>query len=523
MEATVPAALLAHAADHPAHPLITEVDGGSVTYSELLDRSLRWAALFESIGVGPGDNVVTMTEPCIDSFAAWFGLGWLRAVDTACNTQYRGPMLVHLFTDSRAKVALVEGSLVDRIEEVAAQLPDLEAIVVIGESSAPGWSIRQIDASSIHGIDPVPQPELPTEDTTALILYTSGTTGPSKGVMLPWGALKQFAVALSTSLELGRDDVFYSPYPVYHGTGRGAVSDMILAGGGVVLRRTFTGTKFWEDISRYGCTITVLLGPVAAFLWNQPPRDDDADNPLAQAFMLPLVPEYEAFAERFGVALQTGFGMSEIGVPFVASKPIPNHLTCGRPMPGFHIRLVGPDGADVDLGEVGELVVRHDDPNAMATGYFGLDEKTQDAWRDGWFHSGDAFRADAEGNYYFVDRVKDAIRRKGENISSFEVEAIVGAHPAVAEVAAIAVPAELGEDEVKICVVRAEGEAIDARTLVADLVPSMPRFMVPRYVEFVDALPRTNATMRIKKAELRAAHDAGRCWDREDSDLLVPR
>jgi crotonobetaine/carnitine-CoA ligase len=238
--------------------------------------------------------------------------------------------------------------------------------------------------------------------------------------------------------------------------------------------------------------------------------------------MLPVVPYYREFEERFGLKLATCYAMTETGPTFSSGWDITDPMSCGVVRDGYEVRIVDEHDYEVPVGEVGELIVRHRDPWTLCQGYFDMPERTAEAWGNGWFHTGDAFRVDEQGRYYFVDRIKDAIRRRGENISSFEVEALVNSHPGVLEAAALPVPSEWGEDEVKVCVVRADPELTEER-LVRDLIATMPRFMVPRYVELTDSLPKTEATQRVMKNLLREDPLNDRTWDREAAGLEVPR
>ena len=261
---------------------------------------------------------------------------------------------------------------------------------------------------------------------------------------------------------------------------------------------------------------------MAAFLWAQPTATDDAKNSLKRALMMPLVPHYEAFEERFGLQLTTCYGMTEVPIVFSAHWDITDPMSCGVVCEGFEVRLVDEHDYEVPVGQIGELIVRHRDPWVLCQGYFDMPDKTAEAWRNGWFHTGDAFRVDELGRYYFVDRFKDAIRRRGENISSFEVEALVSAHPGVLESAAIPVPSEWGEDEVKVCVVRAD-PALTEEQLIRDLITTMPGFMVPRYIEFTDDLPKTDATQRVKKNLLRVDPLNPSTWDRDAAGIGLSR
>jgi crotonobetaine/carnitine-CoA ligase len=230
----------------------------------------------------------------------------------------------------------------------------------------------------------------------------------------------------------------------------------------------------------------------------------------------------EGFRERFGVSIRTHYGMTEAGAVFNRHEVVDNLASCGTPAPGYEVRLVDEHDYEVPVDEIGELVVRPDRPWTMSLGYLGMPDKTAEAWRNGWFHTGDGFKRDADGRYYFVDRIKDYLRRRGENISSFEVEQFVLEHPDVAEVAAIGVPSEHGEDEIKIVVVLQRGSLVTPGELIDFLAPRMPRYMVPRYVELVDSLPHTEATNRVRKVELRADPFNDATWDREASGIVLP-
>jgi crotonobetaine/carnitine-CoA ligase len=286
--------------------------------------------------------------------------------------------------------------------------------------------------------------------------------------------------------------------------------------------------EFWKDIREFGCTTAAAPGTVGRWLVQQPEDPRDADNPLRNVVMAPLDPAVDDFRRRFGVRVCTAFGMTEVSIPFSSNgwDTPPNTQSCGRPRegyPGYDVRLVDEHDLPVALGETGELVVRTSVPWTLNSGYFGMPDKTAEAWRNGWFHTGDAFRVDEDGWYYFVDRIKDCIRRRGENISSFEVEAGVNEHPAVLECAAVAVPADDAEDEVKVFVVRKPDQELTPEELVTFLVPRMPRFMIPRYIQFVDALPKTEASQRVQKNLLRQDAFNDDTWDRQAARMNLPK
>jgi crotonobetaine/carnitine-CoA ligase len=261
-------------------------------------------------------------------------------------------------------------------------------------------------------------------------------------------------------------------------------------------------------------------------LLDQPPSSDDPDLPLRFLILGPDSLKAIDFAKRFDVRVGVAFNMTEISCAITSGWDFTDPRSCGRlrqGYPGYEVRLVDEHDADVEPGSVGELIVRTAVPWTLNGGYFGYPEKTAEAWRNGWFHTGDGLRVDDDGNYFFVDRFKEAIRRKGENISSYEVELEVGQHPAVAECAVIPVPGGDAGDEVKACVVLARGAALTPAELIEFLIPRMPRFMVPRYVEVLAELPKSEALSKVRKVELRRDPLNAATWDRVAAGIEIPR
>jgi len=521
---SVPQRLHERAVEHPDRPFAIEAAGRSVTFGEFDDEALTWAAGYRSLGLGAGDTVVTMVRPSVSAYESWIGMSWIRAVDAPCNTDYQGAMLAYLLNHSRSRVAVVDKQFVSRLIAVASDTPHLETVVVIGDDTGTDEAPFRLVSSAdlLADLQPLVDLDPPQPRDIAMMIYTSGTTGPSKGVLIAWAQAEESGLGLIPAADLDETDCFYSPFPMFHGSGRACLCLMARAGGRFVVREQFSATHYWSDITTHQCTTTGLVGAMSAFLWSQPPTAGDADNPLRQAVMLPVVPHYKEFEKRFGLRLTTCYAMTEIGPPFSADWNITDPASCGVLRDGYEVRIVDENDYEVPIGEPGQLIVRHREPWLLCQGYFEMPEQTAAAWRNGWFHTGDGFRTDDQGRFYFVDRIKDAIRRRGENISSFEVEALVAVHPGVAECAAIPVPSEWGEDEVKVCVVRSE-TGVTEEQLVRDLIPVMPRFMLPRFVEFVDELPKTDATMRVKKHLLRIDPLNSRTWDREAAGLEVPK
>jgi crotonobetaine/carnitine-CoA ligase len=513
------------AESEPEAIAMQDVDGRSMTRRELHETTLRWADAYRRLGVEAGEHVATMLPNSFEAFFAWIGLTWLPAIEVPINNMHRGQMLQYLLDNSDAQVVVISERFVPQLADVLDELPKVHTVVVPDASTAPELGRRVLTGEEFFG-DAEPARDLagPEVWDIAAIIYTSGTTGPSKGVLMPWGTLLAFTTIIpSDFVEPGEG--FYAMYPAFHVSGKAMLYQSCNLRARMVIREQFSIEHFWNDMRTYDIAGAGLIGAMAPFLLMQPKRPDDADTPLRHVMMGPLVPEVEEFKRRFGVEVGTGYGMTEIGAPFVSDGyKLANASSCGRlepGLPGYDVRIVDEHDQPVAVGEIGELIVRTDEPWVLNAGYYGMPDATAAAWRNGWFHTGDAFRRDVEGNYYFVDRIKDAIRRRGENISSFEVEALVNQHPQVAESAAIGVPSEYTEDEVKVCVVLVAGAEIGAEELITWLAPRMPKFMVPRFVEFVESLPKTDATFRTQKVKLRADALNDNTWDREAAGLKI--
>jgi len=353
------------------------------------------------------------------------------------------------------------------------------------------------------------------------VLFTSGTTGLSKGVLMSHSHFYFFAEEDVQLTRLTEHDTYSTAFPLFHGNAQFlTVYPCLVAGARCVLYRRFSASDFFGRIRRSGTTVCNLIGATMSFIVAQPPSADDKDHKLTRIYSAPLDPELAVkFVERFGdIVFVDGFGQTEISnvfqTPWKAKRPAG---ASGVLMDQFfEVRLVDPEtDEDVPEGEIGELLVRHKLPYIMTEGYLGMPEKTVETWRNLWFHTGDGLRRDAEGWYYFVDRVKDALRRRGENISSFEVESVVRSHDAVAECAVVAAKADEvgGEDEVKVFVVLNNGINLDFDDLMQWCDSRMPAYMVPRYVELIDELPQT-PSQKVQKKVLRDMGNGPDTWDR---------
>lgn len=524
----LPCLIARRAETQPDRLFLQDVEGRKLTWGALHEANLTYADALRRLGVGPGDTVATLLPNSFEAYFAWLGTAWLRAMEVPINRMYRGRMLKYIVANCGARVMLVGSQFLPVLADVASELEGVEKVVVPDTDDVDISLPFEVYSRADFLEKAVPADDLkgPERWDIAAVVYTSGTTGPSKGVLLPWGAAHLWGAVLPPDA-MPEGGAYYSCWPPSHGTGKGALYLPALCNARLVTREVFSVSEFWNDIRDFSCTSCFLPGPLARMLLLEAPHSDDADNPLIRIVCVPLFPELNEFEERFGVKFCTAYGSTEVpGVMISDDWNIIDWRSCGKlrqDPPGFQARIVDEHDNPVPPGQVGELIVRTDEAWSMMAGYLGAPEKTADAWRNGWFHTGDAFRSDEDANFYFVDRVKDAIRRRGENISSFEVEAYVNEHPEIVECAAIGVPSEYGEEEVKICVVRKQGSALTAEELIRLLIPIMPRFMIPRYVEFVVALPKTEATARVRKVELKESPINENTWDREKAGVAVPK
>ncbi|MGH9030621.1 MAG: AMP-binding protein [Acidimicrobiia bacterium] len=521
---TLPCVIAKRAAWTPHRPWVVDLSNGrTTTFAEAQELILTWADALRRLGVAPGQRVASMMPNSIERVAAWLGTGWARGFDVPLNTAFRGYMLRYTLENSGASVALVAERFLDRVVEVADDVPALRTVVVTdaaGDVGPPlaGGRVRVVGIDEfLSGATPAHGLATPQAWDVATIAYTSGTTGPSKGVVLPWGMVT-FGMGLLD--DLGPDDAIYSPFPMFHMSGMGTLGAAAYMGGRSIIRESFDTTAFWDDIDSHDATMTLVVPAMAHWLLSQPPSPDDREHALRHVIISPII---HAFGERFGVKMRTHYGMTEAGNVTSRRDVFDESATCGKPRPGYEVRIVDEHDYEVAVGEVGELTVRTAEPWWLCIGYWNMPEKTAEAWRNGWFHTGDGFRRDEAGDYHFVDRQKDAIRRRGENISSFEVEQIVLQHEAIAECAAIGIETSAGEQDVKVCVVLHAEAELDPAQLVEFLIPLMPRYMVPRFVEVMDALPKTEATMRIQKAKLREEPLSPATWDREQAGVVVAK
>lgn len=491
----------------------------ALSYAQLHRRSLALAGGLQTLGVAPGEHVLLMLDNHLDYVTAWLALALTGRVEVPVNTAYKGTILAHVINNSGARLIVIDAAHGAVLADCAPRLTKLERIVVRGDWPAdrppprfpPPLTVTRFEALPAAPASPA---ALNPWDLIG-ILYTSGTTGLSKGVRVTHA--HAYGYATPALFDADRpDEVTLCTLPLFHIGGQWAgVYKSLIAGASAVVVPRFSATTFWDDVRRFGCTYALLLGAMANFLYRQPPTEHDRDHTLRRITMVPVMAQLEEFKARFGIeAVATGYGLTEgstiVRAPLGHAEP----GLAGWLRPDFEARIVDPHDQELPSGETGELIVRTREPWSVMDGYHDMPEATVQAWRNQWLHTGDAFRRDDAGRWYFVDRLKDAMRRRGENVSSFEVESEINEHPAVLESAVIAVPSDSTEDEIMACVVLKPGQSSTADALLAFLDARLPYFMVPRYLEFFDALPKT-PTEKIQKQVLRtrgvtpATHDRG--------------
>ncbi|WP_148046183.1 AMP-binding protein [Nocardioides marmoriginsengisoli] len=524
-ERSLPEVLLAHAEENPDRPFLEDVEGYSASYGQVLENSLRWADAWRRCEIGHGDRVAVFVPPSPQYIECWIGLTWLGAIEVGINPDYRGDMLASVLSDCGAKAVLVHVDYLDRLSEVLDRVPSLETIVVSGgPMSETVLPCEQISFDAFWDrAEVMSPPALPNPWDIATICYTSGTTGPSKGVRLPWGQVQHLASVNFEGLLTG-EDAFYLPLPLFHIGGKVFPLLMAERGGRLVVRERFSATAFWSDIRKTRSTFTVLVGTMAGLLLKQPELPEDSDNPLWLLWAVPVPDRIEEFQKRFGIPrVMTSYTQTEMCAA-LRNQHVneSNRTSAGQIVPGVELAIVDEHDLPVPDGEIGQLLIRTREPWRLNAGYHGRPDATAEAWQNGWFHTGDAFRRDSDGWYYFIDRMKDCVRRGGENISSLEVERIVDQHPEVDTAACIGVKSDLGDEDVKICVQLTAGSTLSERELLEWLVAHMPRFMVPRYIEIVAEVPKT-PNQRVQKAEFRKTPVNDRTWDRQAHDVDVPR
>lgn len=508
-----------HAAERGDTTALTSIGQGSLTWSELWHRSGQWACWLQRHGVAASAHVASLLPQSLEAACLWLACSRIGAVEVCINADYRGEWLRHALSAARARVLVIGADQWAQVRPALAGtgicsvlIHDRHATAVPAADGSVSLAQDRPEACADAARDLVDAPA----HALACILFTSGTTGPSKAVQIPWPML-HLCCSVGQEWEAPGRSIYYLPYAPNHLSGRSALYRAALSGGSAVVRPLFSAGAFWSDVRDHGCTWALLYAAPTRFLLARTPQPDDADHPLRLVLMCPLLPEVDAFKQRFGVEVFSVYGMTEIGNPFVLPPAQASAALAGcggRPLPQIEARLVDGAGRTVATGQPGELIVRAEDRALLMAGYLGEAQATAEAWRDGWFHTGDILRADGEGRLYYVDRRKDMIRRRGENVSSAELEAAVLTHPGVSEAAAVGVASSVGDEDILVAVVPRAGHSLRPEDLIAHLEPLVPRFALPRFVRIVGNLPRTAGTQRVRKGDIRAEGVTPDSWDR---------
>lgn len=516
--------LLRKRAEEQGEAVFVRSEDGQLTYAQTWDLARATAAALAECGVALDERVLLLLPNSVDALRCWFGINMLGAVCAPLNVAYRGQMLAQVIGDSQAGLLITRPQMARHLDETS--LARLHTVVLLG---APGDDVERAhqelrtrwDGRVVTGLEGsaddfiTPNPARRPWDAQTVI-FTSGTTGRSKGVVSSYAHLRAAASA-AFSGRATKDDTYLLQLPLFHAGGTIGVYGMLLYGGSIALIPSFKTNEFWATIRRHRVTMCTLLGVMASYLLQQPVTGDDINSPLEQVFLIPFLHDVDEFRHRFGVRVHALFNMTEISCPLIGQDAPGIPGFCGWPRQGVEARLVNEDDVEVAPDEVGELVLRFDDPWSTCTEYLGQPGATASAWRNGWFHTGDLFRRHGDG-FIFVDRSKDAIRRRGENISSVEIEAQATSFPGIAAVAAVGVPCDDGEEEVLLAVEwRGDGE-LDERGLCGHLASRLAHFMVPRYVLRMESLPLT-PTGKIRKDQLRSPALREKAWDREIQGL----
>jgi crotonobetaine/carnitine-CoA ligase len=510
------------AMQYPDELVLKHVDGRKMSYAALWDAANERARSLAGLGVRAGDRVATFLDDYFASFVNWMAIGVLAAVEVPINPVLRMESLLHPLDDSAPVAVLTTSSLLPNLERLRDSLRDGLQIVVVDADEPSSTEVNVIGLTALNRVaDADAVLVIPQLWDAACIIYTSGTTGRPKGVVVPWGLIGH-NIRSSIMMVDGNPGPRYCYAAPFHMSGKYNLAAALRSRETLVVRDGFSLSQFWTEIREHGCTYAQLFPQLALMLLAQPATPNDKDNPLSRVICSPAFAEVDEFKTRFGIDhVASGYGSTEIGGPItnmdVSSK---DWHTCGSVVnnpSGIEVQLVDEHDYPVREGEVGEIIVRTRLPWALNVGYLGLPEATLAAWRNGWFHTGDAARVDENGLYIFVDRMKDCVRRMGENISSFELESYIALNSNVKEVAVIGVPSPLGEEDIKAVILLKEGCTISPEELIEDLQERIPKFMVPRYVEFVADFPRTAATGRIQKVFLKSDPITPTTWDRESA------
>lgn len=530
---TLPQMLQRQAALQPEAPLLS-IGGVHWTHADATRIAATRAALLQAAGVRAGDRVASMCGNRAEALEIFVGCGWAGAVAVPINTASKAPQLQYYLRDSQAAMLVIEAAHLPLLDQVDLREMALRTVWVVGATNNTPADAA-VAAPTLHGLTVLHWPLGSVEASpaavgpgdTLVILYTSGTTGPAKGVICPHGHYVMFGFNSVQMLGVHPGDVLFTTLPLFHINALNTFAQASLVGAHAVIHERFSASAFWAGAQHCGATVVYLLGAMVPMLLAQPAgpaeRAHRVRTGLGGGVPTALA---ESFEKRTGVVLVDGYASTETTIVMAASPGRRGMGSMGWLRPGFQARIVDALDIEVAPGEAGELVLRADEPFVFANGYFGMADKTVEAWRNLWFHTGDRVLQEPDGSYRFIDRMKDAIRRRGENVSSYEVERALLSHPSVAQAAAFPVGSDLAEDEVMVAVIAQPGNALDAADLARHCEARLPYFAVPRYIDIVDELPRTE-NGKVQKFRLRKRGITATTWERPEAgrrpaDVMTP-
>lgn len=518
--------LMRYAEERGDAPFLNWKTGPWQSYAETLNRVQRLAHGLSRLGVGKDSPILIWLPNGLEIIESWFACAYLGAWEVPVNIFLRGDFLRHIIADSTADTMIMHSSLFPYLERIE-RPTSLKRLIVVGDE--PDATISGLDIIRLDGLmgDAALESAYPCKVSDVHgIFYTSGTTGPAKGVLSTYGLLELSSRNHMDAMKANGDDIFYCCMPLFHANAQMfQVAGPLRLGARISIWPEFSASQWLDQIRAVGATITHTLGVMAEFIYRQPERQDDADNPLRVVQTIPGPKEIVAdFERRFGVTCIDAYGLSDAGM--VAYRRFGEPLvpgSAGRLVDDYEVVIADPDTDEpLPPGTTGQILLRPRVPFAFPLGYWRRPEATVDAWRNLWMHTGDAGMIDEAGYLYFRDRLKDSIRVKGENISSVEVEAVLLSHPSVAQCAAVGVTSDVGDQDILAFLVLKAGTSLDPLDLVRHCEGRMPYYAVPRYFDVIDALPMTE-TQKVQKAELRKRGVSESSWDRNSSGYRVSR
>ena len=493
----------------------------TVSFEQMNIFANRVANSFLEMGLNRGDRVIIMLDNCLEWLFIWFGLSKIGAIAVPININHRGTVLAHMINSTDAKVLVTKKEYIEFIQNINVQPNDI-ILLIIGCDEHPSLDplMEKISYKDfLTDSTLAPEAEIKHYDPMA-IMYTSGTTGMSKGVLQPNYQYVWCGQNVASSLDMRPGDVFYCWFPLFHIVGAGVIlMSCLVSGSAMALAERFSLKRFWSDIEKYKATLTGGFAVMIELLYKQAPQQTDADNSLRHIVVgHPPKSIHRAFEKRFNVIITDEYGMTEIE-PISCCSPDERHLrpgTCGRPVADVEVKIFDDNDCALPANEIGEIVLRPKKPYIMMQKYHNSADETINAWRNLWFHTGDFGYLD--GFLYFVDRKKDCIRRRGENISSHEVESIINTHPHILECAAVGIPSELGDEDLKVVIRPRPGMSVSPEEVLEFCKDKMAYFMIPKYVEFIHEFPRTE-TSKILKRDLKTIND--QTWDRDKAGFKL--